>query len=148
MGAILYGDLQAEEAFVQHLGTSEGDLINRSVQMSYFGDVDVDLHVHVDQGGDWSRTRAALVERLQEDSVRAERLRLWDALTLLSFASSRGEVVLSDSDAEALAERAAHFARDQSVRGSSVSSALHAALTLRVAPRESSDASSAPWLTW
>lgn len=149
LGAILNGDSQVEAEFVRFLKTPEGDLLNRSVQMAYFGDVDMDLHVHVDGGGDWSRVRSMLIERLQEESFRADRLRLWDALTLLSFARARGEMVLSDPEANAIEGTVTQLALEGSERGGQIADVLREALTFRViGPSSRGEPRTAPWLGW
>lgn len=97
LGAIIYGDLETEQDYMNRLLlSSEEDLLNRSVQLVYFGDIMGDLHESTDIGGDWSRTRSALIERLSENDIRSQRLRWWDLRTLESFFQSRQETANPD----------------------------------------------------
>jgi adenylate kinase family enzyme len=89
LGAILHGDFLIEQEYMAFLDEPAEALLNRSVQMVNFGDVHADMHNFVDNGQDWSRTRAVIFERLAEYSVRNIRLRQWDIKTLRSFYRSR-----------------------------------------------------------
>lgn len=89
LGAVLQGDFDIETEYLDILDTPAEALLNRSVQMVYFGDVQGDLHTFIESGGDWSKTRAAIYRRLNGGSVRDLRLRLWDLRTLRSFYESR-----------------------------------------------------------
>jgi len=89
LGAILHGDFTIEQEYMALLEDSQEALLNRSVQMVNFGDVHADLYTFEDHGQDWSRTRVAIYERLESDSIRDLRLRWWDIKTLRSFYESR-----------------------------------------------------------
>jgi hypothetical protein len=89
LGAILHGDFLIEQEYMALLDDPAEALLNRSVQMVNFGDVHADMHNFVDNGQDWSRTRAVIFERFEEYSVRNIRLRQWDIKTLRSFYRSR-----------------------------------------------------------
>jgi hypothetical protein len=89
LGAILKGDLVIERTYMAMLDDLQEALLNRSVQMVYFGDVHGDLHSFFDAGQDWSKTRAAIYRRLMGTSRRDLLLRWWDLRTLRSFYGSR-----------------------------------------------------------
>jgi hypothetical protein len=89
LGAILLGDSKIEGEYLALLDTPGEEILNRSVQMVYFGDVHADLHTFVESGEDWSKTRTAIFKRLTGTSLRDIRLRLWDLRTLRSFYESR-----------------------------------------------------------
>ena len=90
LGAILYGDLDVEADYLSRLQHDEDEArLNRAVQLVYFGDQIGDLHNAVDHGGEWSRTRSALLERIGSDSERAHRLRWWDVFTFRDFCRTR-----------------------------------------------------------
>jgi hypothetical protein len=92
LGAILHGEGAVEAEFLGQLDASdEEQLLNRSIQLVYFGDAFGDLHDFRDHGGPWTRNRTAVFERLGLDDRRSERLRWWDLLTLRSFFVSRDE---------------------------------------------------------
>ena len=89
LGAILQGDFAIEKEYMALLDDPAEALLNRSVQMAYFGDVHGDLHTFVDRGQDWPRCRAAIYERFENNGERDIRLRWWDLTTLRSFYQSR-----------------------------------------------------------
>jgi hypothetical protein len=89
LGAILKGDLGIERHYIAMLDQPQESLLNRSVQMVYFGDVQGDLHSFEDNGQDWSKTRSAIYRRLAGRSLRDLRLRWWDLRTLRSFYRTR-----------------------------------------------------------
>jgi TIR domain len=90
LGAIIHGDIAIEREYMQRLEQPEEALLNRSVQLVYFGDVNDDLHTFRESGQEWSRTRSAIYKRLQGRDRRDLRLRWWDLRTLRSFYESRG----------------------------------------------------------
>jgi hypothetical protein len=103
LGAIITGDLIIERRYMELLGDPREALLNRSVQMVYFADVQGDLHSFEDSGQDWSKTRAAIYRRLAATSLRDIRLRWWDLRTLRSFYNSRQYAdQLTESEAAAL----------------------------------------------
>jgi hypothetical protein len=103
LGAVLQGDLTTERRYMALLDDSQEALLNRSVQMAYFGDVRADLHSFADAGQDWSRARSAMYRRLTGTSVRDRRLRWWDLRTLRSFYASRNyEDAVTESEAAIL----------------------------------------------
>lgn len=93
LGAILHGEESVELEFINELRTcSEADLLNRSVQLAYFGDVDTEIFDYKDDGrADWAGVRTAIFARLSGSTRRDLSLRLWDLTTLLSFLKSRPE---------------------------------------------------------
>lgn len=97
LGCILAGNYVVEAEYIQRLlSSSEEDLLNRSVQMCYFGDVSDDLHTFRDSDDrEWTRTKVNIVQRLPLGSKRAHMLRWWDLATLVNFGRSRGEIVFS-----------------------------------------------------
>lgn len=90
LGAIVHGDAMIEASYLERLRNPDEDLLNRSVQLVYFGDAIGDLHSYSDVGGNWTRVRDAIYARLRGRSVRDDRLRLWDLRTLHAFYLSRG----------------------------------------------------------
>ncbi|MDR1208151.1 MAG: SIR2 family protein [Holosporales bacterium] len=90
LGAILHGEIDIETEFMKELEQSaELDLINRSVQLIYFGDVRGDLHEFKDNGCSWARTRDILFTRIADENRRSIQLRWWDLQTLRSFFKHR-----------------------------------------------------------
>lgn len=91
ISAILHGDEHVEKNYLDQLiPDSPLDIENRSVQLSYFGDVPDVLDEYTDDGrADWSRTRAAIYARLKAASLRELRLRWWDLRTLRLFYASK-----------------------------------------------------------
>lgn len=91
LGAILHGEEGVEIRFIDELlSSAEADLLNRSVQLAYFGDVDEDIFDFRDDGGaNWAGVRAAIFARLSGTTGRDLKLRLWDLATLLGFLKSR-----------------------------------------------------------
>jgi len=91
LGAILHGDEGIEREYVQSLVPDSADeILNRSVQLVYFGDVDGDIHTYRDDGrAGWERTRGAIYYRLARNSPRDLALRWWDLRTLYCFLESR-----------------------------------------------------------
>jgi hypothetical protein len=91
LGAVLHGNEGIERAYLDSLiQGSPQDIENRSVQVVYFGDVEGEFNEFQDNGGcDWTRTRAAIYERLRLTSQRELRLRWWDLRTLCLFYQSR-----------------------------------------------------------
>lgn len=86
LGAILHGNTEIETAFIEELENSERfAIVNRSVQLIYFGDARGDLHSYLDSGGSWKRTRQALFSRLNDKDERALSLRWWDLQTIASL---------------------------------------------------------------
>jgi hypothetical protein len=121
LGAILHGDEAVESDFLGKLdGSAEEQLLNRSVQLVYFGDAFGDLHEFRDHGGPWSRNRTAIFDRLGLDDQRSQRLRWWDLLTLRSFFVSRGEQPTEPERQELRRVRGQHAdarsERDRSIR--------------------------------
>ncbi|WP_407561104.1 toll/interleukin-1 receptor domain-containing protein [Streptomyces sp. 184] len=113
LGAIVQGDSTIESAYLARLEQPDEALLNRSVQLVYFGDVQADLHAYVDGGGDWSRVRAAIYRRLEMFTPREDRLRWWDLRTLRSFYRSRGyRDVVSEGEAEILRALARQLPQD------------------------------------
>lgn len=103
LGAIVQGDASIEAAYLARLDDPAEDLLNRSVQLVYFGDVRADMHSYVDHGGDWHRVRAEIYHRLSGSTPREDRLRWWDLRTLRSFYRSRRyRDDLTDREAEIL----------------------------------------------
>jgi hypothetical protein len=103
LGAIVQGDSVIETAYLERLHDPAEDLLNRSVQLVYFGDVRADMHSYVDRGGDWSRVRAEIYKRLGTSTPREDRLRWWDLRTLRSLYRSRGyRDSLTDREVEIL----------------------------------------------
>lgn len=104
LGAILHGEEAVEFAFIDELlGSPEADLLNRSVQLSYFGDVDEDMFAFSDDGrARWAGVRTAIFDRLKASTERDLRLRLWDLATLLGFLKSRPEERLVRADLDAI----------------------------------------------
>ena len=91
LGAILHGQTDLEQKYLTLIAESEQEeLLNRSVQLVYFGDARGELHDFVDRGGPWSRTRKALVDRISHRDLRSVRLRWWDLQTALSLFRDRG----------------------------------------------------------
>lgn len=120
LGAILYGELGIEHDYMSRLSSSqEEDLLNRSVQLVYFGDIMGDLHVSTDPGGDWSRTRRALMIRLSETDERAERLRWWDLCTVASFFRSRRDAP-SEAERKVLSEIQVRLADSEEPRARAI----------------------------
>jgi hypothetical protein len=125
LGAILHGDWGIERDYMLRLSSDSAEqLLNRSVQRVYFGDVPGDLHEVVDDGGPWQRTREAIVSRLADDAERSRRLRWWDLATFRSLLASRTSLdrmtpeeatvvgrVLAEARSAA-GERAGHVARE------------------------------------
>lgn len=145
LGAILQGSSEVEREFLETLDIPAHDLLNRSVQLAYFGDVFEDLHEFVDDGGDWTRTRNSLLRRLESSSLRAVRLRRWDLATLRSFAISRGELVLAQSEFDELTELLARLRAEADDRAvASLSDALGVARVSAV----DEVADLAPWMKW
>lgn len=93
LGAILHGEESVELEFINELRTSqEADLLNRSIQLAYFGDIDTEIFECEDDGrADWAGVRAAIFARLSGSMRRDISLRLWDLTTLLGFLKSRPE---------------------------------------------------------
>jgi hypothetical protein len=93
LGATLYGHTEIERAYMALLRPgNEEDLLNRSVQLIYFGDATGSLHEFRDAGHTrWDKCKRAILLRLSGTSERDIRLRWWDLLTLQSFLGSRGE---------------------------------------------------------
>jgi hypothetical protein len=91
LGAILHDEERVELEFIHELNTSpEADLLNRSVQLAYFGDVDTEIFDYKDDGrANWAGVRAAIFARLGGSTRRDLSLRLWDLTTLLGFLKSR-----------------------------------------------------------
>ncbi|MFB6726021.1 SIR2 family protein [Kribbella sp. NPDC056345] len=135
LGAILYGDLDIEADYMGTvLQSDEEDLLNRSVQLVYFGDMIGNLHDARDEGQDWSRTRRALMLRVADVSVRSRRLRWWDLYTLLCFFRSRDAAPSSAECAafdRVLTEATTDASRDVAIRG------IIADLVVRRAPASS-----------
>lgn len=92
LGAILHGDTDIEISYLNSLTHgSDEDILNRSVQLVYFGDVDGDIHTFRDNNKyDWTRTRNEIYQRLKLSSKREMCLRFWDLRTLRLFYESRG----------------------------------------------------------
>lgn len=91
LGGILYGNEEMERDYLLSLiyGTKE-DIINRSVQLVYFGDVYGDLHSFKDNDVfAWEKTRNAILKRLTQNTKRDIALRWWDLRTLFTFLESR-----------------------------------------------------------
>lgn len=91
LGAILFNNEKLELEYIESLTAgSESDLMNRSVQLVYFGDIDGNIHTFRDNGNTaWDNTKREIFNRLKKDSNRDLRLRLWDLRTLYLFYSSR-----------------------------------------------------------
>jgi hypothetical protein len=103
LGAVLQGDFMIEREYMTLLEDPPEALLNRSVQLAYFGDVEGDLYTFIDEGQDWPRCRSGIYGRFGSTSERDVRLRWWDLRTLRSFYSSRGyRDVLSDFELTAL----------------------------------------------
>jgi predicted ATPase len=104
LGAIVHGDEEIEHDYLVRLRSEPAeDLLNRSVQIIYFGDDKGDLHTYRDMGFvSWRRTRDHIFERLVTSGVREMRLRWWDMETLLAFFRSRPGDKLSIVEAEVL----------------------------------------------
>ncbi|MFW5396126.1 MAG: phosphorylase superfamily protein [Candidatus Accumulibacter regalis] len=92
LGAILHGVEDVESEYVARLTEHPAEnLLNRSTQLVYFGDVTESIFEFEDDGQlAWHRTRAATFERIGMGDVRSRRLRWWDLATVWSFVSSRG----------------------------------------------------------
>jgi hypothetical protein len=104
LGAILHGELAIEDRYMELLEDPAEGLMNRSIQMVYFGDVYADLHTFTESGENWSKTRAAIYRRLRGNSIRDIRLRRWDLRTLHSFYETREfQPVLSSEEVDILA---------------------------------------------
>jgi hypothetical protein len=104
LGAILHGQNDVEENYLTLVAESaEEDLLNRSVQLVYFGDARGELHDFVDRGGSWSRTRKALFARLARSDIRSTRLRWWDLQTAFSLFRDRANR-LSDTEQKVMQE--------------------------------------------
>jgi hypothetical protein len=107
LGAIICGELAIERQYMNMLDDEQEALLNRSVQMVYFGDVKSDLHTFLDAGQDWRKTRSAIYRRLSGHNVRDVRLRWWDLKTLGSFYKSRQYRDAVSDDEAAILERVA-----------------------------------------
>ena len=92
LSLILSGDEKIEREYLEKVLNDEYfNIENRSIQLVYFGDVDSDLHSYRDEYNvSWMRTKKALLERFEQNSLRDKRLRLWDIITFKSFVISRG----------------------------------------------------------
>jgi hypothetical protein len=106
LSAILHFNETIEFSYLDKLvQNSEDDLINRSVQLAYFGDVDADMHNFRDNGRiPWFKTKNATLERLTKTDSRSFSLRLWDLRTLSLFCLSRKNDSLKDADKRILKE--------------------------------------------
>ncbi|WP_156907374.1 NACHT domain-containing protein [Thalassobaculum salexigens] len=105
LGAILYGDLSVERVFIEELlSSSAADILNRSVQLAYFGDVSDPMFNFVDDGAvPWTKVRETILTRLSSHTSRDIHLRLWDLVTLRSFLTSRPTDVLSREELQVVA---------------------------------------------
>ena len=104
LGAILHGHNDVEEKYLTLVAESaQEDLLNRSVQLVYFGDGRGELHDFIDRGGAWSRTRKALFARLSRSDIRSKRLRWWDLQTAFSLFQDRASR-LSDTEQQLMQE--------------------------------------------
>lgn len=100
LGAILHNDDGVEREFIEKLEPgSQADILNRSVQLVYFGDVRADMYEFIDDGTwPWASTRNGILHRLANTAPRDLRLRWWDLRTLLLFLMSRPKETLSDEE--------------------------------------------------
>jgi hypothetical protein len=114
LGAILHGDWEIERDYMLRLSTDSAEqLLNRSVQRVYFGDVPGDLHEVVDDGGPWQRTREAITTRLADMAERSQRLRWWDLMTFRSLLSSRTSADGLTSEEQQIVARVLAVARSE-----------------------------------
>lgn len=92
ISAMLHGDEEIEADFLAKLQPgSPDDLLNRTVQLVYYGDASADVHRWHDDGYcPWAKTRKSIYHRLRGISPRDLRLRWWDLRTLRLFYLSRG----------------------------------------------------------
>ncbi len=91
LGAILYKNEKLEKEYIDSLisGTNN-DILNRSVQLVYFGDVLGDIHTFRDNNIYlWEKVRVAIMNRLELETSRDLALRWWDLRTLYCFFVSR-----------------------------------------------------------
>jgi len=97
---ILLGDEVVEADFIETLVIDDKlDLLNRSIQLIYFGDAQGDFHTYKDDEFiSWENSKRTILKRLSSNSVRDVRLRLWDIVTLKSFIKSRGSSSLTDTE--------------------------------------------------
>lgn len=105
LGAILHGNFIIEEEYLNGLQENpDNDILNRSVQLVYFGDVDQSIFEFSDDGSfSWARTRKQTFDRLSHNDKRAIALRWWDLATLRSFFVSRSSFNdLSEKEADIL----------------------------------------------
>ncbi|MFD0516947.1 hypothetical protein [Paractinoplanes durhamensis] len=119
LGAILHGREDVESEYMLMLEQPEEAILNRSVQMVYFGDVHGDLHTFRDGGEDWPKSRRAILGRLSQNSVRDRRLRLWDLKTLKSFLTTREDTGLDARELHVLhglVDSKVSTARDEEIR--------------------------------
>lgn len=91
IGGMLHGDEWLEQNYLSSLTSgSESDIISRSAQLVYFGDVQEDIHSHRDTGkASWAQTRERLLDRLRRTGRRELCLRWWDLRTIRLFHESR-----------------------------------------------------------
>jgi hypothetical protein len=91
LGSILYGDEKLERDYIESLiANSSENLLNRSIQLVYFGDVQGDIHSFRDNDVfSWEKARNAIIDRLSRNSSRNIALRWWDLKTLFCFFESR-----------------------------------------------------------
>ena len=92
ISAILQGDFETEKSYIQTLTPdSEADLINRSMDLAYNGDVNEEPHYYKDlHFVDWTLTKSAILLRLDSIKKRDILLRWWDLRSLKLFLVNRG----------------------------------------------------------
>jgi hypothetical protein len=122
LGAILHGHNDVEEKYLTLVADSaQEDLLNRSVQLVYFGDGRGELHDFTDRGGAWIRTRKALFARLSRSDIRSTRLRWWDLQTAFSLFNDRA-IGLSDTEQQLMREILKEHSEGSSARDLAIAS--------------------------
>lgn len=91
LGAILNGNKEIEKEYINSLlSDPEQNLINRSIQLVYFGDTMESIFSFRDDSSiSWERTYHGTLSRLNEQGLRGHQLRWWDLCTIYSFIISR-----------------------------------------------------------